>query len=259
MSRVLLTVGMLALAWAGQIRSLPSTLRVLTYNVHHGEGTDARFDLPRLATIVRDVEPDLVALQELDQGTARSGGVNQLTELGQLTGMHAEFGKAMNFEGGGYGVGILSRVPPVHVAVHPLPGSPDREPRTALTVEVPLGEQGALLRFSSTHLDDTRDATDRLAQAAYLNELLVRDDGRPTILAGDLNSRRETEAMLVLETQWTNASAAAIPSPGAGGSRRLGFNHILVRPGNRWRVIETRLIDAPVASDHRPVLVVLGW
>ena len=91
--------------------TVPTILRVLTYNIHHGEGMDGRFDLPRLAGIMTSADPDLIALQEVDQGTERAGGVDQVAELGRLTGMRPVFGKAMDFQGGAYGVGVLSRKP----------------------------------------------------------------------------------------------------------------------------------------------------
>src|SRR6186997_642124 len=83
-----------------QAAPLSRTLRVLTYNIHHGEGTDGIVDLPRLAHIVKSVQPDLVALQEVDLGTERASGVDQLHVLAQLTGMRAQFGKAMDYAGG---------------------------------------------------------------------------------------------------------------------------------------------------------------
>ena len=81
----------------------PFRLRVLSYNIHHGQGTDGRFDLARLAEVIDRLEPDLVALQEVDHRTRRAKGVDQAAELGRLTGMHSWFGKAMDFSGGGYG------------------------------------------------------------------------------------------------------------------------------------------------------------
>src|SRR5687768_6315860 len=85
----------------------PRVVRVLTYNIHHGEGTDRRFDLERLAAVIKSVNPDLVGLQEVDEKTARSNGVDQAARLGELTGMHAIFGKAMDYQGGAYGLAIL--------------------------------------------------------------------------------------------------------------------------------------------------------
>ena len=109
MHRVLTSVVLLVLVWASGSANAPTTVRVLTYNIHHGEGRDGELDLPRLGRVITSVQPDLVALQEVDVGTSRVGGVDQLAELARLTGMHAQFGKAMDYMGGGYGVAVLSR------------------------------------------------------------------------------------------------------------------------------------------------------
>src|SRR5207344_1532659 len=99
-----------------------------------------------------------------------------------------------------------------HTQSSPLPRVEGREPRIALSVELEVGERGPLLRFTCTHLDQGRDAESRLAQAQYLNDLLVRDDGQPTFLAGDMNARPETEVMELLNARWINPPAAD-PSP----------------------------------------------
>ena len=78
---------------------VPARVRVLTYNIHHGEGMDGRIDLVRQAEILNREAPDLVALQEVDRGTKRSGGVDQLAELGRLTGLTPTFGRAIDFQG----------------------------------------------------------------------------------------------------------------------------------------------------------------
>ena len=238
--------------------SSPLTVRVLTYNIHHGEGTDGEFDLPRLARVIENSAPDLVALQEVDQGTQRSSGVNQLAELARLTRLHGAFGKAMDFQGGAYGVGVLSRWPLRHVDVHPLPDPPDREPRTALTVVVRVNKNGPLMHFTSTHLDSGRDMLNRVAQATELNRVLVREDGAPAILAGDLNSQLRTEVMQVFDVGWANV-APEDPPPLIPTGRPGRVDHVLVRPVAHWKVLESTVVDAPVASDHRPVLVVLQW
>ena len=195
-------------------RTVPTTLRVLTYNIHHGEGLDGRFDLQRLADIMNGVAPDLIALQEVDQGTARAGGVDQLTELGRLTGMHPVFGKAMDYQGGAYGVGVLSRKPVRRVQNRRLPGSPDREPRTALTVDVEMGERRPRVQFTTTHLDQGRDSMDKVAQASYLASALSRGTDEAGILAGDMNTRADTPAMQILLKRWTDMFVD--PTSGSG-------------------------------------------
>ncbi|MCA9157935.1 MAG: hypothetical protein KDA72_06385, partial [Planctomycetales bacterium] len=81
----------------------PLQLRVLSYNIHHGRGIDDQVDLERLAKVVNDCHPDLVALQEVDNRTQRTDGVDQTAELARLTGLHAQFARQIDFEGGQYG------------------------------------------------------------------------------------------------------------------------------------------------------------
>lgn len=238
-------------------RPEPTSLRVLTYNIRHGEGLDGRFDLPRLAAIMNSAGADLIALQEVDQGTARTGGVDQIAELGRLTGMHAVFGKAMDFQGGAYGVGVLSRLPVRRVQNRRLPGSPDREPRTALTVDVDLGERGPRLQFTSTHLDQGRDAMDKVAQASYLANTVSRGADDLGVLAGDLNTRSDTPALQILARRWTDMFVD--PPPDESGRPRRRVDYVLARPAASWRTTESRYVEAPLASDHQPVLVVLEW
>ena len=253
---------MLLLVGARSREVEPVTVRVLTYNIHHGEGTDRLFDLARLADVMKSARPDIIALQEVDQGTERAGGVNQLDELADLLGMHGAFGKAMDFSGGGYGVAVLSRWPVLGLDNTPLPASPDHEPRTALTVYVKAGQGGPLLQFTSTHFDQSREASDRVSQATYLNELLAAGGDRPSVLAGDFNARQDTDILAILNAGWTNA-ASFIPTPPASATqprrRRPRSDFVLFRPMDHWRVIEAQVIDAAVASDHRPVLAVLEW
>jgi endonuclease/exonuclease/phosphatase family metal-dependent hydrolase len=170
--------------------------------------------------------------------------------------MHAEFGKAMDNDGGGYGIAVLSRWPIVNASTHPLPEAPEREPRAALTVRVKAGGRGPLLRFTSTHLDQGREPESRFAQAAALNELLI-GDGLPAILAGDMNARRDTDVMLALEAEWTNASIVDPGSADPNVRPRSRGDHVLVGPAARWRIVEWNVIDETLASDHRPILVVL--
>ena len=258
-SAVLSTSLLLLLVGARGNHSDPIRVRVLTYNIHHGEGTDRRFDLWRLAEVMMSVQPDIIALQEVDRGTDRAGGLDQLAELQRLLGMHAEFGKALDYAGGGYGVAVMARWPLLNPVNHPLPNSPDSEPRTALTVHLRTSETGLLLRFTSTHLAQGRGSGDRLLQARYLNELLLADDEQPSILAGDLNARPGTDAMEVFDTHWTNAAAVGPPQTVPTRRRRQRGDYVLFRPAENWRVIETRVIDDRLASDHRPLLTVLEW
>jgi endonuclease/exonuclease/phosphatase family metal-dependent hydrolase len=237
-------------------RSEPPVVRVLTYNIHHGEGMDGRFDLQRLANIMNGAEADLIALQEVDRGTRRANGVDQLSELARLTGMHPVFGKAMDYQGGAYGVAVLSRAPVRQARNRRLPGSPDREPRTALRVDVDVDEGLPRIQFTTTHLDQGRDLMDQVAQASYLAAGLSSGP-EARILAGDMNTRPDTLTMAILARRWTDTFAD--PPPDANGRPRRRVDYVMVRPAASWRTVESRYIDAPLASDHQPVLVSLEW
>jgi len=241
----------------------PLRLHVMTYNIHHGEGTDGKFDLERIARVIRAQEPDLVALQEVDVKTRRSGGVDQAAELGRLTGMRVSFGRAIDYEGGQYGQAILSRVPLEDFKLHVLPGDPQREQRAAVASHVrPWGGKRPRVRFVGTHLHHL-DETDRLAQAAEINKLFTGDE-TPTILLGDMNARPDSRTMGTLLAQWQDASAngGADRTPGntfPAGAPDRRIDYILLRPGGAWRVVEARVVEEPVASDHRPVAATLEW
>jgi endonuclease/exonuclease/phosphatase family metal-dependent hydrolase len=251
--------GMMAASHGLDADTSPMTVRILTYNIHHGEGMDGVFDLQRLADIISSTQPDLVAIQEVDEATRRSGGVDQLEELARLTGLHPTFGRAMEFQDGGYGVGVLSRWPAISVENQPLPTVPDREPRTALTVVVEPGPQRPPIAFTSTHFDSGRGTELRTKQAAALNDLVASPGHSAAlrILAGDLNSGPDTEAVSTLRTRWIDVSGNDKPTLSASGRLSYSVDWVLVQSPSPWRVVESRIVDAPIASDHRPVFVVL--
>ena len=78
-------------------------LRVLCYNVHWALGTDGKYDVARLAKVINDSKPDLVALQEVDVGVRRSGQLHEVRELAKLTGLAARFGPTQHYQGGLFG------------------------------------------------------------------------------------------------------------------------------------------------------------
>ncbi len=233
----------------------PQTLRVLCYNIHHGRGTDDEVDLLRIARIIRNADPDLVALQEVDMKTQRTGGVDQTAELSRLTGMEGRFGKAINYQGGEYGQAILSRYPLGEGKVYALPGAANQEIRIGFAM--PLKIDGCKLTFITTHLHHRMPEV-RLRQANKLNQLFT-DDDQLKILAGDMNALPDSEPIAQLTQQWTmaNPDPKLLSYPSAKPSKQIDY--ILYRPVDAFRVQKAAVLDEPVASDHRPVLAVLSW
>jgi endonuclease/exonuclease/phosphatase family metal-dependent hydrolase len=127
---------------AQQSTDSKQVVRILSYNIFHGETLNHDFDLERIAGIIRSVSPDIVALQEVDFKTRRAKNMDLVTRLGYLTGMLPLFGRAMGYDGGEYGEGILSRFSFKKTRNNTLPHSPRKEPRAALEilVELPSGD-----------------------------------------------------------------------------------------------------------------------
>ncbi|MCP4452589.1 MAG: hypothetical protein GY809_14100 [Planctomycetes bacterium] len=226
----------------------PHLLRVLTYNIHHAQGTDGKFDYQRLATIINRVKPDIVALQEVDRKTQRASGVDQGTHLAELTGMASVYGKAMDFSGGEYGQAILSRFPIVDSTVHGLTPKRGYEPRIMLCARIKPNNGLPDFDFAGTHLCHQSE-TRRTDQAKEINRRLTATGDMPVILAGDFNARSGSSSMAeLLDTRWIDAT-----------EKTSRIDYILLRPNDPWQVIEVETIDEPVASDHKPVLAVLAW
>ena len=236
------------------------TLRVLSYNIHHSEGRDGVFDLNRIAAVINATNPDVVALQELDQGNARSGAsVFQLNELAELTDMQGYFGKTINYQGGQYGNGVL--VAPwldiVETTNRALPSPGGGEARAVIEMGLSFDADPRTTEFIfyATHLDASNQAN-RDAQAAFINNL-VAGSTTPALLAGDMNSRPSTTSYAALAAKWTDATNIANP----GITRSSQIDYIFHRT-NQWRIDQAGrfIVDSTtsVASDHYPLFAIIN-
>jgi len=230
-------------------------LRVLTYNIHHGEGVDRRLDLERIARVIREVAPDVVALQEVDRGAARTGGVDQPQELARLTGMHVVMGENIPLQGGHYGNAVLSRAEILRSRNHLLPCLENGEQRGVLEVEFDWPEPGRTIRLLATHFDHRPDDRERQASAEAVNRLALTQPGQLAILAGDLNATPDSRTLEIVRTVWTPAQREPLPTiPVDAPARQIDY--VLTSPRDAWRTIESRVLPEAVASDHRALLSV---
>jgi endonuclease/exonuclease/phosphatase family metal-dependent hydrolase len=233
----------------------PVRITVLTYNIYHGEDANGGSNLDAVAGIINSLKPDLVALQEVDNKTGRAKGLDLTAELSWRTGMKGIFGKAMDYDGGGYGEAVLSRHPIIETKNNLLPHTAKAEPRAALEVHIEL-PGGVKMVFIGTHLDHQRDQSNRMMQAKRIMELYENSD-LPIVLAGDLNATPGSDPINLLLGQWSDAAQdSSKPTfPAKKPTRRIDY--IMYKPKNRWKVVEVRVIDEKVVSDHCPVLAVL--
>lgn len=159
--------------------------RVLTYNIHHGEGTDGRLDPERLAQVIHESKADLVALQEVDRGVARTQGRDLPAELAQLTGLTALFANNYSVQGGEYGNAILTRFP-VQRWTH-LRFQPVRPGETRGLIQAVVDVEGTEVAFLNTHLDHRPGDVDRLASAEEILTAAAVFGKMPLVLCGDFN------------------------------------------------------------------------
>ncbi len=230
-----------------------ASLRVMTYNIHHGRGMDDVVDLPRIASIIAAEEPDIVSVQEVDRGMARTDHVDQPAQLARLTGLAPTYGPAIVQEDGAeYGNMVLTRLAARELANVPMPG----EPRAALTLSCQMAGGGEFL-FVATHFDTQEEP--RSHAPRIIEQYLATRAPTPAVLAGDLNIRPHAGLMAELTTQWENATAGReVPTIFPNGNGKQ-IDYVLYRPAAAWRVLAVRVLDEMVASDHMPMVVDLEY
>jgi endonuclease/exonuclease/phosphatase family metal-dependent hydrolase len=230
-------------------------IKVMTYNVHHCNPPSAgeKIDVPAIAKVINVEKPDLVALQEIDVNTIRSGkGINQARLLAELTGMKFFFSKAIDHQGGEYGVAVLSRFPIADSMKLSLPIHPDKpeELRTVAAVRVVLASGQSLL-FASTHLG--LKEPNRLLQAEKIVEHFGKND-LPMIIGGDFNATPESKVIQYFDQHFSRTciSDCAPTIPVNNPTKTIDF--IMFNDKKSLEVVDTRVISEKYASDHLPVV-----
>ena len=235
-------------------------LRVVTYNIHHASppSKPGIIDIGAVANAIKQQHPDLVALQEVDVNTNRSGrAVNEASEIAKQSGMpYYFFAKAINYDGGEYGIAILSKYPLEKMTNEALPTEETTrgEHRTLATVTVMLPGQKKIM-FACTHLDAQEKDTNRFLQIKKITMLLDKAE-YPLIIAGDFNDIPGSRVMNELDKYFTRSCTnCAFTIPQINPNQTI--DHIAYQPSGGFAVTEHIVIDEKYASDHLPVLAVL--
>ena len=221
----------------------PLEVQVMSYNVRHCAGMDLVLDYDRTAALIANQQPDVVALQELDSMTGRSEQRYQLVELANRTHYYPVFGAAIDYDGGKYGVGILTREQPLSAKRIPLPGE---EPRVLLVVEL---EDYVI---ACTHLD--LEEEQRLASVPLILEE-AQYWQKPFLLAGDWNDAPESELIHVL-SEYFKILSGDDPTYPADEPKEC-IDYVASFKDHPVEALDSKVIDEPEASDHRPLMVKL--
>lgn len=221
-------------------------IRILSYNIRNARGMDEVVNYDRIAGVIRRIDPDCVALQELDSATERSQGKVVLDELAKRLGMYASYSSSIDYQGGKYGIGILSKEKPLRKVSVPLPGS--EEKRSLLIVE---------LRdyvICCTHWSLRQP--DRLSSVEVVEETIRKYTTKPVFLAGDLNATPESPEIQKLSKSWEMLNDPYQPTIPSDNPRNcIDYIFFKKNPLFRITVLQTCVENESMASDHRPVWV----
>jgi len=241
--------GMLLGAAPAQSRE-PAAVRVMTYNIQYGNGAS----LEEIAALIREQNPDFVALQEVDCKTrreyvsARQHGRDFITELGQLTGMFPLYGKTIPLTGGFYGIGILSSRPCIRTEKTMLPKADgNEEARALLLAEVELGDTDTII-FACTHIDFTTPQT-RMQQCRTVAERLSAER-YPVIVGGDFNSLPGSPEIGTFGS-WAKLCPAGPTHP--ADAPRMQIDYLWGYPASAWKLQRSQILPVTL-SDHRPIV-----
>lgn len=241
-------------------------VRVLVYNIHAGKDAAGIDNLARVAALVAETGADIALLQEVDRGTTRSGGVDQVGELERLTGYHGAFGRTLDYQGGQYGIAILSRWPIVSDSMIQLPVVPPQEraggsyePRGALHARIAMPGRPEPLDIVNTHLDPSGDPHYRRQEIAGVLRAIDDIRGSTTFLGGDLNATPDDSAIASIAESGLRDAWVACSAPGPGLTYPASvpvkrIDYLWLPAGASCR--SARVVDTQ-ASDHRPLLVTL--
>ena len=231
-------------------------IRVMAYNIHHANppSKPGVIDIDAIVRVIKNQNPDIVALQEVDVNTERSGSaLDQAKEIATQLGMNYYFGKALDYQGGGYGVAILSKYSISEETVHQLP-STNVEQRVLATAKVTLGN-GEEFRFGSTHLDAS-NATTRMEQIEKIGEI-ASEEVLPFIIAGDFNATPDSDVIKTLDYHFNLTCRLCPPTVPVNSPTRaidfIAYKH----PDGKFSIESHKVINETYASDHRPVFAII--
>ena len=244
MKNILTILCMLAVAVSAHSQDY---LKLMSYNIKNANGMDGVCSFQRIADIITNEMPDVVAVQEVDSMTRRSNQHYVLGEIAERTQMHANYAPAIPYNGGKYGIGILSRKKPLSLRTLPLPGR--EEERTLLVAEF------ADYYFCCTHLSLTEE--DRLASLELIKSC-AEDSPKPFFLAGDMNDQPDSKFIQTLQQDFrilTDTKKPTFPSPAP--TETIDYIAAWKPNAHGFAVLSAQVLDEPVASDHRPIVVKL--
>ena len=256
---LLMAIMFIAVSWTKKSNAGGHTLKVMTYNTHHCSppGKSAVIDVDAIASVIKKENPDIVAVQEIDVNTKRDGHLNEATEIASKAGYKSYyFAKTIDFEGGEYGILILSKYPLSNTVTYKLPtneaiGGEHRVLATA-TVQLPNKE---IIQFGCTHLD-AYHVENRLLQIKEISRITAGVKV-PFIIAGDFNAEEGSDVINILDQNFTRTCTHCAPTIHEDGAGDVAIDFIAYKPSGNFIVQSHYVLQDIHASDHYPVVSVM--
>ena len=226
------------------------TVKVLTYNIHHGNppGFKDSIDLAAIAKVIKQSKADIIAIQEVDNNVSRSDFENQAEVLAELTGLEYLFTKSIPLEEGAYGTAILTKYKIKSKRRYDLPMPVKSENRTLTIVDIEL-KKGKMFSLANTHLDLKEQ--NRLEQVRFINEVAELYN-RPLILVGDLNAKPDSKAIQILEEEFTYPKLGLATYPNLNPSQEIDYIMVGQYRKVKWKKYKV-LSKYNQESDHLPL------
>lgn len=227
------------------------TLKIMTYNIHVGQDAANKDQLKNMADFINSSKADIVGLQEVDSVCNRSGNVDQMKVLAENTGMHYAYTRHFAFDGGSYGIGILSKYPLSDIKDHRIiltsSGKSNAQTRALLTANIVAGK--TKIMFATVHMD-YRDSNSRLAQSEELVKLFGKQQ-LPVILTGDFNAEPGTKEILNLQSVFKDTGKDEdLSYPALKPVKKIDF---VMVSGSDLAKSKKTIIFPVLLSDHLPV------
>lgn len=227
----------------------PKTVKLMSYNIHNGIGLDKVTDYARIGELIKSQAPDVVAIQEIDSATTRSEGKYVLGEISKAAGMHEYYAPAIDYRGGKYGIGLLTKEEPLTIKRASLPG---REEQRAIIIA-----EFEDYVFACTHLSLTED--DRNASIEIITDL-AKDYDKPFFIAGDFNAEHDSHFIKEFTKKFqslTDTTGAHPTFPADSPNVVIDYVMQMIPNSGSYTItaINPEVIDERVASDHRPIIV----
>ncbi len=219
------------------------SVRMMSYNIRNGIGMDGKQDLQRIIQTIEGVTPEVIALQEIDSATERSGYTDVLQRLAESVNMHYTFAPAISFQGGKYGVGLLSTQLPLQYYSVALPGS--EEKRVLLVAEFDK------YVFCSTHFSLTEN--DQLTSVNILVDE-ARKWKKPFFVAGDLNALPQSQVLSTLGKHFKVFNDPSLCTfPATNPTQCIDYIMQYKDNYDEESLAHFWVENEPLASDHRPI------